>query len=63
MKVILTRKVGNQEAGTEVEVNDKMFNHLTQNGLAEKAIEKAPENKAIFTVPKNKAIHKAPKNK
>lgn len=63
MKVQLLKKVGPHEAGQELDVNDKMFIHLTQNGLAEKAIEKAPENKAIFTVPKNKAIHKAPKNK
>ena len=63
MKVKLLSKVGPHESGTLLEVNDKMFTYLTQNGLAEKAIEKAPENKAIFKVTKNKAIHKAAKNK
>lgn len=39
MKVKLLRKVGNQEAGTVVDVNDKMYAHLTSNGWAEKGDE------------------------
>lgn len=54
MKVTLLKDVGDKKAGLEVDTNDKMAAHLISYGMAEKAIETAPENKAIFSVPKNK---------